>query len=345
MANKEKSGFKKVIQSKAFKGVSIAVASALIGAGVTYLATNSNSETKALVTMKGDTITVSDFYNAAKSTSSSQQTMLNLILSRVFEDQYGDKVSDDDVSEAYNTTASSYGSSFSSALSAAGLTSDTYKQQIRTSMLVEYAVKQAAKKKLTTKNYKAAYEDYNPDTTAIVIALSDEDTANSVHDQATADGADFETIAKDNTTADKTEYTFDSADTDLPEDVMNAAFDQDEGSVSDVIKVLDTSKYSYTYYIVKTTKKTEKDSDWKTYKKRLKKIILAQYESDTDFQNKVIAKALDKANVKIKDDSFASILSQYATSSSSSSSSSTSSTSSSSSSSTEESSTTESSHE
>lgn len=66
MANKEKSGFTKMIQSKAFKGVSIAVASALIGAGVTYLATNNNSETKALVTMKGNTITVSDFYSAAK---------------------------------------------------------------------------------------------------------------------------------------------------------------------------------------------------------------------------------------------------------------------------------------
>ena len=53
MANKEKKGFKKVktekkpkdfskvkkvVQSKVFKGVSIAVASALIGAGVTYLA-------------------------------------------------------------------------------------------------------------------------------------------------------------------------------------------------------------------------------------------------------------------------------------------------------------------
>ena len=85
MANNENSGFKKVIQSTAFKGISIAVASALIGAGITYLATNNNSENKALVTMKGDTITVSDFYNAAKDSSSSKQTMLNLILSRVFE--------------------------------------------------------------------------------------------------------------------------------------------------------------------------------------------------------------------------------------------------------------------
>ena len=83
---------------------------------------------------------------------------------------------------------------------------------------------------------------------------------------------------------------------------------------------MDTSTYSYKYYIVKTTKKTEKDSNWKTYKKELKKIIMAQYQNDTNFQNQVIADTLEKANVKIKDNSFASILSQYATSSSSSSS-------------------------
>ena len=71
--------------------------------------------------------------------------------------------------------------------------------------------------------------------------MSDEDKANSVHDQATADGADFDKIAKENTTAKKTEYTFDSADTKLPTDVMDAAFKQNEGSVSDVIKVMNSS--------------------------------------------------------------------------------------------------------
>ena len=45
-------------------------------------------------------------------------------------------------------------------------------------------------------------------------------------------------------------------------------------------------------------------------------MILAQYEGDSSFQNKVIADALDKANVKIKDSAFANILAQYATSSS-----------------------------
>ena len=329
MVKEEQSGFKKAIQSQFFKGASIAVVAALLGSGVTYLAVhNGNSADSAIVTMKGDKITISDFYEAAKNTSSSQQSLLTVILGRVFEAKYGDKVSDEDVNAAYNKTASSYGSSFSSALSSAGLTEDTYKAQIRTTKLVEYAVAQAAKKQLTTKNYKAAYETYNPDTTAQVIKLSDETTANSVLSQVKADGADFATIAKNNTTeSNKTvDYTFDSADTDLPSDVMTAAFNQSEGSVSDVIKVLDSSTYSYTYYIVKTTKKTTKDANWETYKKRLKKALLAKYESDSSFQNQVIAKALDEANVKVKDKAFSSLLAQYATSSSSSSTTSSSST-------------------
>ena len=319
--------------NKAVTGIATVAVTALLASGVTYLAVKGgNSEDTNLITLKGDTITVSDFYNDVKTTSSAQQSMLTLVLTRVFEQQYGDKVSDKDVTDAYNTTAASYGDSFSEALASAGLTSDSYKQQIRTTKLVEYAVEQAAKKELTTENYKSAYETYNPDTTALVIKLADEETANSVLESVKADGADFEKIATEKTTDTdkKVKYTFDSADTDLPSDVMSAAFSQDKDGISDVISVLDSSTYTYSYYIVKTTEKTEKDSDWKTYKKRLKKILMAKYQSDSNFQNTVIAKSLEKSNVKVKDDAFASILSQYAstdsTASSSSSSTSTSST-------------------
>ncbi|MCI7677980.1 MAG: peptidylprolyl isomerase PrsA [Streptococcus orisratti] len=319
MANKKKG------LNKAVTGIATVAVTALLASGVTYLAVkNGDSESTNLVTLKGDTITVSDFFKSVKNTSSAQQSMLTLVLTRVFEQQYGDKVSDKEVTDAYNKTASSYGSSFSSALTQAGLTTESYKQQIRTTKLVEYAVEQAAKKELTTKNYKAAYETYNPEAKALVIKLSDEETAKTVLESVKAEGADFESIAKEKTTeADKkVSYTFDSADTTLPSDVMSAAFKLDKDGISDVISVLDSSTYTYSYYIVKTTEKTEKDSDWKTYKKRLKKLLMAKYQSDTSFQNKVIAAALEKANVKIKDSAFADILSQYATSSSSSSSSS-----------------------
>ncbi|HEO1932530.1 TPA: peptidylprolyl isomerase PrsA [Streptococcus agalactiae] len=274
-----------------------------------------------VVTMKGDTITVSDFYDQVKTSKAAQQSMLTLILSRVFDTQYGDKVSDKKVSEAYNKTAKGYGNSFSSALSQAGLTPEGYKQQIRTTMLVEYAVKEAAKKELTEANYKEAYKNYTPETSVQVIKLDAEDKAKSVLKDVKADGADFAKIAKEKTTATdkKVEYKFDSAETTLPKEVMSAAFKLDKNGVSDVVSTVDSTTYKTSYYIIKVTDKTEKKSDWKSYKNRLKEVILKDKTSDRAFQNKVISKALEKANVKIKDKAFAGILSQYATTSGSSS--------------------------
>ncbi|HEN7911502.1 TPA: peptidylprolyl isomerase PrsA [Streptococcus agalactiae] len=270
-----------------------------------------------VVTMKGDTITVSDFYDQVKTSKAAQQSMLTLILSRVFDTQYGDKVSDKKVSEAYNKTAKGYGNSFSSALSQAGLTPEGYKQQIRTTMLVEYAVKEAAKKELTEANYKEAYKNYTPETSVQVIKLDAEDKAKSVLKDVKADGADFAKIAKEKTTATdkKVEYKFDSAGTTLPKEVMSAAFKLDKNGVSDVVSTVDSTTYKTSYYIIKVTDKTEKKSDWKSYKNRLKEVILKDKTSDRAFQNKVISKALEKANVKIKDKAFAGILSQYATTS------------------------------
>lgn len=274
-----------------------------------------------VVTMKGDTITVSDFYDQVKTSTAAQQSMLTLILSRVFDTQYGDKVSDKKVSEAYNKTAKGYGNSFSSALSQAGLTPEGYKQQIRTTMLVEYAVKEAAKKELTEANYKEAYKNYTPETSVQVIKLDAEDKAKSVLKDVKADGADFAKIAKEKTTATdkKVEYKFDSAGTSLPKEVMSAAFKLDKNGVSDVVSTVDSTTYKTSYYIIKVTDKTEKKSDWKSYKNRLKEVILKDKTSERAFQNKVISKALEKANVKIKDKAFAGILSQYATTSGSSS--------------------------
>ncbi|HFH7416938.1 TPA: peptidylprolyl isomerase PrsA [Streptococcus agalactiae] len=274
-----------------------------------------------VVTMKGDTITVSDFYDQVKTSKAAQQSMLTLILSRVFDTQYGDKVSDKKVSEAYNKTAKGYGNSFSSALSQAGLIPEGYKQQIRTTMLVEYAVKEAAKKELTEANYKEAYKNYTPETSVQVIKLDAEDKAKSVLKDVKADGADFAKIAKEKTTATdkKVEYKFDSAGTTLPKEVMSAAFKLDKNGVSDVVSTVDSTTYKTSYYIIKVTDKTEKKSDWKSYKNRLKEVILKDKTSDRAFQNKVISKALEKANVKIKDKAFAGILSQYATTSGSSS--------------------------
>lgn len=280
---------------------------------VTTLAACSNSkENTSVITMKGDTITVSDFYDQVKNSTAAQQSMLTLVLSRVFEKQYGDKVSEKDVNEAYNKTAESYGASFSQALTAAGMTADSYKQTIRLQKLIEYAVNKEAEKALTDENYQKAYANYTPEVSAQLIKLSDEAKAKSVLEQVRAEGADFAAIAKENSTDSTVDYSFDSASKALPADVKNAAFGLGVDSISEVLTVLDSATYTTNYYIVKVTKKTEKAADWKEYKEQLKKVILAEQTADGSLQKKIITEALQKANVKVKDQAFAGILSQFA---------------------------------
>lgn len=281
---------------------------------MTLAACNSTNDNTKLVSMKGDTITVTDFYNEAKTTQAAQQSMLSLILSRVFEGQYGKKVSDKEVEKSYNKTAEQYGASFSEALSQAGMTTETYKKQIRTTMLVTYAVKQEAEKELTDANYKKAYDNYTPKMTTQVITLDDEEKAKKVLEETKAEGANFEDIAKKNTVNEKkkVDYTFDSSDKSLPSDVIKEASKLKAGEKSELISVMDPSTYQKKYYIVNMAKKEDKKADWKEYKTRLKEIILDEKNNDTTFQNKVIAKELDRANVKIKDKAFSNILSQFA---------------------------------
>lgn len=77
---------------------------------------------------------------------------------------------------------------------------------------------------LTDDAYKKAYDEYTPDVTAQIIRLDNEDKAKEVLEKAKASDADFAQLAKDNSTDEKTkanggEITFDSASTEVPDQV------------------------------------------------------------------------------------------------------------------------------
>lgn len=270
------------------------------------------STDEKLVTMKGDYITVTDFYNQVKSTTGAQQSMLTLILDKVLEEQYGSKVSKKETDAAYSKEVESYGSSFNSVLAYNGMTEETYKQQIRVQMLLDYAVEQAAEKDLNDDVYKKLYDAYTPEMTAQVIRLDNQENADKVLAEVKADGADFAKIASEKSLDKTVDHKFDSSSTDLPAEVAKAAVALEKGAISAVTPVVNTSNYTTNYYIVKLIAKSEKNADWTTYKDRLKEIYLQEKKADTTLHNKVIAAALEKSNVKIKDTSFSSILSQYA---------------------------------
>ena len=62
---------------------------------------------------------------------------------------------------------------------------------------------------------------------------------------------------------------------------------------------------------MKLTKKTEKSSNIEDYKEKLKTVILTQKQNDATFVQGVISKELQAANIKVKDQAFQNIFTQY----------------------------------
>ena len=282
----------------------------------TLAACSKSSEGADLISMKGDVITEHQFFEEVKYNPTAQQVLLNMTIQKVFEKQYGSEVTEQEVDDAVAEEQKKYGDSYQNVLSRAGMTPESRKAQIRTSKLVEYAVKKAAEAELTDENFKKAFEEYTPDVTAQIIRLDNEDKAKEVLEKAKAEGADFAQLAKEYSNDDKTkenggEITFDSASTELPEQVKKAAFALDVNGVSDVITATGTQAYSTQYYIIKLTKKTEKSSNLDDYKEKLKTVILAQKQNDSSFVQSVIGKEFQAANIKVKDPVFQNIFAQY----------------------------------
>ena len=271
---------------------------------------------KDIVTMKGDTITVGDFYDEIKNNQGAQQYLFQMTINKVFEKEYGSKVSDKDVEKKVDEQKKQLGEAFNSYLTRQGLTEETNKQQIRSNLLLEYAVDQAISKDLTDEAYKKAFETYTPEITANVIKLDSEEKANEVLASVKAEGADFAQIAKENSTDASTkdkggEITFDSGTTTVPTRVKEAASKLDVNGISDVVIVPASQNNAGSYYIVKVTKKEENGSDWKKYEKRLKEILTADRKNDANFIRSIIAKAMTNANIKVKDDAFKATFNQY----------------------------------
>ena len=65
----------------------VAGAVTLLSVAVLAACGKTSGSDKDIITMKGDTITVSEFYDKVKSNPSAQQVLLNLTIKEVFEKQ------------------------------------------------------------------------------------------------------------------------------------------------------------------------------------------------------------------------------------------------------------------
>ena len=129
---------------------------------------------------EGDVITEHQFYEQVKSNPSAQQVLLNMTIKKYLRSNMAPEVDDKEVNDTIAEEEKQYGENYQRVLSQAGMTLETRKAQIRTSKLVELAVKKAAEAELTDDAYKKAFDEYTPDVTAQIIRLDNEDKAKEI---------------------------------------------------------------------------------------------------------------------------------------------------------------------
>ena len=282
----------------------------ILSSAVTYGALNTKqTESTPIVTLKGDTIDIIDFYNETKKTqlSSAKASVLLSIMSRVLESEYGDKVTDEDVKKLYAEKASSYGDTFEDEIAKYGYTTDTYKESLRLDLLMDTAYQKVAEAEITDENIQTQYDQYFPKVNAQVLVFDSEANAKTAKEQLAE--KDFATIAQEigQTTVD---YEFTSESTDLPKPVMEAAWNLEKDTVSDVITYDDAATATTYYFVIKTTAKETKGS-LEELKDKMKEMAIEYKKEGAEFQQKVLSDLFKKYNVKIKDEAFGDVLSEY----------------------------------
>ncbi|EQC54223.1 MAG: peptidyl-prolyl cis-trans isomerase [Lactococcus cremoris] len=305
-----------------FKKLGLVMATVFAGAALVTLSgcSSSDSASKDIITMKGDTIRVSDLYKEAKQFPSQPTNTLlqNLTFDKIFTKDFGKEVTDKDVNKKVKSLKDQYGSQFASALQQQGLTEASFTPYMRTQMLEQAAIDHEIEAtQYTDANLKKAWESYHPDVTAYVVSETSKDAATKALDAAKKDDAGKASFEKTNAAS---KVTFNSTLTTVPTEVQTAAFKLKNGEFSSVIESTSASTGATSYYIVEMVKSSEKGSDMNKYKKELKNVIKAEKEQDTTFFSGVIAKYLKKNNVTVKESAFASIFSQFTQTSSTSSS-------------------------
>ena len=213
---------------------------AAAGAMAVFSLAACSSGSKDIATMKGSTITVDDFYNQIKEQSTSQQAFSQMVIYKVFEEKYGDKVTDKDIQKNFDEAkeqVEAQGGKFSDALKQAGLTEKTFKKQLKQRAAYDAGLK--AHLKITDEDLKTAWASFHPEVEAQIIQVASEDDAKAVKKEIT-DGGDFTKIAKEKSTdaatkKDGGKIKFDSQATTIPAEVKEAAFKLKDGEVSEPI--------------------------------------------------------------------------------------------------------------
>lgn len=277
---------------------------AALGMAITLAACGS----KTVATTSGGKVTQDQYYSSLKGTSQGKQVLQQMIINKVLEKQYGDKVSDKTVTKQYNSYKDQYGSQFKSVLQSNGMDSSSLKKQLRSNLLLKEAVKD--NDSISESQLEKEWKSYQPKVTVGQILVSKKSAAEKAI-KALDDGQSFTSVAKkysvDSSTRDKGGKipAFDNTNTTLDANFKKAAFKLDEGKYTK-----EPVKTEYGYQVIKMLDKPAKGK-MSDHTKELKEQIWNSDMSNSDKLHTVVGKVLKKGNVTIKDNDLKNVLDDY----------------------------------
>lgn len=268
---------------------------------------------KAVATTSGGKITQDEYYSSMKSTSQGKAVLQQMILDKVLQKQYGKEVSKADVNKEYNSYKSQYGSSFSAVLEQQGLTEKSFKDQIKSRLLLQAAVRHYST--FSNSAINKQWKKYEPKVQTAEILVGSEDDANDIINQLDSASGNkykkFKKLAKSKSTDTSNKSTggivpaFDNTSTSVDSAYKKAAFKLKTGEYTK--EPVKTDNGYQVIYMVKHPAKGAKSA----HIADLKTQIVEQNMNNQSFMEKVISKVLKKGNVSIKDKDLQNILSQY----------------------------------
>lgn len=284
---------------KKLKLIGITLASATL---LTACSQQSDMNEK-VTSFKGGGVTVSDIYNEAKKQDTTSQIVYNMTVSQIFDNEYGDKVSDKDVKDTVANYKDQYESEkeFKAAIKQNGFTEKEFEKYIKQQLAYEKGIKEHIK--VSDADLKKAYKIYMPDQTIDLMAFSDKKIADEVAKEVNKDN--FEELAKSKSElADQgIDYTLTSTDASVPAEIREKIYKLKAGEVSEVMEYKDETLGATAYFIVKVDNPKKKES-LDTYKKELKELIVNEKFADQNTVNKIVKDVLAKNNFKLNDEDF-----------------------------------------
>lgn len=277
-------------------------------AGIALSTAACSSGNKTVASYKGGKITQQEYYDEMKKSQSGKTALANMLINHILEQQYGDKVSKKQVDKQYNNYKKQYGNQFEAVLQQNGMTVSSFKQNLKTNLLSEAALKDI--KKISKSQEEKAWKAYQPKVTVQHILVSKKSKA----EQITAElknGKSFKSLVKKYSLDTGTKNNagklpaFDSTDTSLDPSFKAAAFKLKTGEITK-----SPIKSQSGYHIIRMIKHPAKGT-FASHKKEIDNQIYQTMSQDQQTMHEVISKVIKKAGVDIKDKDLKDVLAAY----------------------------------